>query len=352
GAPERRRRPAAPGHRRQPRQLRQGPCAPGRGGDRARRADRGRRDGRGRGYARQQPARRRGDARRRRRARGPRARPVRHRPVHGLGGHRIRAARARRRRATPAGEGMRTARGRRLASSPRADGARRSRVDGEHRSRSRGDASMSPSTARRPLIGAASPDHLHVMTFNLRFDGSDTTVAGDPDHWPDRRPHLVELLEQERPTLLGVQEALFSQLPALREALPGHEMIGFGRDGGSAGEHAAVLYDPERLRVREWDQYWLSDTPDRIGSVTWRHTVTRSAVWARLEDLATGRELAMLNTHFDHESAPARLRSAQMLIDLVEGGRLDRVPTLITGDFNSAAHASGAYRALVTDGPF
>src|SRR5699024_9305627 len=229
-----------------------------------------------------------------------------------------------------------------------------------------GEPSMSPSTARRPLIGAASPDQLHVMTFNLRFDGSDTTAAGDPDHWPDRRPHLVELLEQEQPTLLGVQEALFSQLPALREALPGHEMIGFGRDGGSAGEHAAILYDPERLRVRERDQFWLSDTPDRIGavtrghsdtpdrigSVTWGHTVTRIAVWARLEDLATGRELAMLNTHFDHESAPARLRSAQMLIDLVEGGRLDRVPTLITGDFNSAAHASGAYRALVTDGPF
>src|SRR5699024_2622497 len=167
---------------------------------------------------------------------------------------------------------------------------------GQHRSRSPGEPSMSPSTARRPLIGAASPDQLHVMTFNLRFDGSDTTEAGDPDHWPDRRPHLVELLGQERPTLLGGQEALFSQLPALREGLPGHAMIGFGGDGGSAGEHAAILYDPERLRVREWDQFWPSDTPARIGSVTWGHTVARIAVWARLEDLATGRELAMLNT--------------------------------------------------------
>src|SRR5699024_1150089 len=146
-------------------------------------------------------------------------------------------------------------------------------------------------------------------------------------------------------------EALFSQLPALREALPGHEMIGFGRDGGSAGEHAAILYDPERLRVREWDQFWLSDTPDRIGSATWGHTVTRIAVWARLEDLATGRALAMLNTHFDHESAPARLRSAQMLIALVEGGRLDRVPTLRSGDCTAAAHASGADRAPVPDAP-
>src|SRR5699024_11400066 len=39
-------------------------------------------------------------------------------------------------------------------------------------------------------------------------------------------------------------------------------------------------------------------------------------------------------------------------IDLVEGGRLAQLPTLITGDFNSTTHFRSAYRALVTDGPF
>ena len=34
-----------------------------------------------------------------------------------------------------------------------------------------------------------------------------------------------------------------------------------------------------------------------------------------------------------------------------EGGELDQLPALVTGDFNSAAHDSGAYSTLVTDGP-
>lgn len=210
---------------------------------------------------------------------------------------------------------------------------------------------MTPFSPHGPLIGGARRDQLHVMTFNLRHDRSALTEESDPDHWPARRPILIDLLERERPTLLGVQEALFGQLSAIREALPGHEMIGYGRDGGSAGEHSAIFYDRERLRVTEWDQFWLSDTPQLIGSATWGNTVTRIVVRARMEDLATGRQLAVLNTHFDHESEPARIRSAQAMIDQFEGGELDRLPTLVTGDFNSAAHGSGAYTTLVTDGP-
>ena len=210
---------------------------------------------------------------------------------------------------------------------------------------------MTPFSPHGPLIGGARRDQLHVMTFNLRHDRSALTEESDPDHWPARRPILIDLLERERPTLLAVQEALFGQLSAIREALPGHEMIGYGRDGGSAGEHSAIFYDRERLRVTEWDQFWLSDTPQLIGSATWGNTVTRIVVRARMEDLATGRQLAVLNTHFDHESEPARIRSAQAMIDQFEGGELDRLPTLVTGDFNSAAHGSGAYTTLVTDGP-
>ena len=216
-----------------------------------------------------------------------------------------------------------------------------------------GERSGRPGKGRddRPLIGRARRDRLHVMAFNIRYDNSDSTQMGDPDHWPSRRPIMIDLLERERPTLLGVQEAVYGQLAAIREALPGHEMIGYGRDGGSTGEHSAIFYDPERLRVTAWDQFWLSDTPDQIGSATWGNNVTRIVVWARMEDLATGREFAMINTHFDHESEPARIKSAQAMIDLFEGGELDQLPALVTGDFNSAAHDSGAYSTLVTAGP-
>lgn len=219
-------------------------------------------------------------------------------------------------------------------------------------------AAAAPASAKtqgrgQALIGAAKRDQLHVMSFNIRYDRSDSgaTQPGDADHWPDRRPLVIELLEREQPTLLGIQEALYGQLTAIEEALPRHRSIGYGRSGGSSGEYSAIYYDATRLEVLAWDQFWLSDTPDAIGSATWGNTVTRVVVWARLRDLVSGEEFAMLNTHFDHQSEPARIQSAQAMIDLFEGGELDQLPTLVTGDFNSTAHDSGAYSTLVIDGP-
>lgn len=205
--------------------------------------------------------------------------------------------------------------------------------------------------SERPLIGRAKHDELHVMSFNIRLERSAETRPGDPDHWPDRRPLVVDLLEREQPTLLGVQEAKYGQLPAIEEALPRHGMVGYGRQGGSRDEYSAIFYDRKRLEVLAWDQFWLSDTPAVIGSATWGNTVTRIVVWARLRDRRSGTEFAMINTHFDHQSEPARIRSAAAMIDLFEGGELDQLPTVVTGDFNSAAGDSGAYSTLVTDGP-
>lgn len=200
------------------------------------------------------------------------------------------------------------------------------------------------------LIGPTPPDQLQVMSVNIRCDrsGGGGTRPGDADHWPDRRPWLIGLLAREQPSVLGVQEALHGQLSAIEEALPGHRRVGYGREGGSHGEHAAIFYDAERFEALSWDQFWLSDTPEVIGSTTWGHTVPRIVVRAQLRDLATRRELTVLNTHFDHESESARLRSARALTELLAGGSS---PAIVTGDFNAAAHDSGAYTALVTDGP-
>ncbi|UEJ81559.1 endonuclease/exonuclease/phosphatase family protein [Brachybacterium halotolerans subsp. kimchii] len=189
------------------------------------------------------------------------------------------------------------------------------------------------------------------MTFNIRMENTANTHPGEADHWPEREPILVDLLEREKPTILGIQEGKYSQLPAIERALPSHRMIGFGRQGGSSDEYSAIFYDPARLQVLSWDQFWLSDAPTVIGSATWGNRVTRIVVWAHMRDLRTGREFAMINTHFDHESEPARVKSAQAISELVQGEDIDGLPTIITGDFNSPAGTSGAYETLVTDGP-
>lgn len=199
------------------------------------------------------------------------------------------------------------------------------------------------------MFGPADRRHLHVMTFNIRLAHGHTR-SGEPDHWPDRAPLVATLLRAEQPTLLGIQEGTFPQLPVIASALPGHGMVGYGRDGGSAGEHAAIFFDAARLRLLEWDQLWLSDTPRLVGSCTWGNRVTRILTWARFRDRATNTDFVHVNTHFDHESEQARVRSAEMLADLVAGDQFADVPVIVTGDFNAPV-GSPSWHALVTRGP-
>ncbi|WP_018157174.1 endonuclease/exonuclease/phosphatase family protein [Demetria terragena] len=192
------------------------------------------------------------------------------------------------------------------------------------------------------LIGAQPAPRIHVMSFNIRLDTY--APAHDPDSWPRRRPALTALITQEQPDLLGVQEATFLQLPTIRAALPHHEMVGYGRSGGSTDEHNAIFFDTRRFELIGWEQFWLSDTPDVVGSANWGNVVTRTVVWARLRDRTSHREFVYVNTHFDHESRKSRARSARVVADL--RGQFGSMPMVVTGDFNAATTDKAVYAPL------
>lgn len=192
------------------------------------------------------------------------------------------------------------------------------------------------------LLGPAEPDCLHVMTYNVRYP------ANDPNHlWEDRRTPMAELLSTEGPVVVGIQEAHYHQLRDLVRGLSGdYAWIGSGREGGSHGEFSAILYDEARLEPVEFADLWLSGTPQTIGSTSWGNVIPRMATWVRFRDLATERELVVLNTHLDHASEPARQNGADLLASVVDtfGG----LPTVVTGDFNAAAESSAVYDRLVS----
>ena len=62
---------------------------------------------------------------------------------------------------------------------------------------------------------------------------------------------------------------------------------GSGRDGGSRGEAMQIFYDAKRLDPQEYDHYWLSDTPNVIGSKTWGGCCPRMVTWIRFLDRRT-----------------------------------------------------------------
>lgn len=191
-----------------------------------------------------------------------------------------------------------------------------------------------------------TPGQLKAMSFNLRF--ASTT---EPNSWTVRRPVMRELLRREAPHVIGTQEGIFAQLLDIDSDLgPRYAWVGTGRLHGSRDESMAIFYDSRRLRPTEYDHFWLSDTPDVIGSTTWGAAFARMVTWVRFRDLADGaREFYVLNTHFDHVSQYARERSASLIAQRIAG--FDRsLPVVVTGDFNVAAHTNTVYDTLLGAG--
>lgn len=185
---------------------------------------------------------------------------------------------------------------------------------------------------------------LRVMTFNIRYG----TASDGANSWPLRRHLTFRVISDFAPVVLGVQEALRFQLDELGRELNHYGEIGVGRDDGvAAGEYSAILYDRRRLEVLEQGTFWLSDTPDLPGSMTWGNRYARIVTWARFRDSEAGATFHVYNTHWDHESQPARERSAGLLLERMAARTAAADPVLVMGDFN-AGEDNAAFRALLT----
>lgn len=210
-----------------------------------------------------------------------------------------------------------------------------------------GVALAAPSTDATATAQGSSRGELHVMSYNLRY-ASDTP----PNTWADRRPVMREQLRQARPQLIGTQEGLYSQLNDIAADLgPAYDSIGLGREGGSKGEFMMIFFDQRRLQPLEYDHFWLSDTPDVIGSKTWGGCCPRMVTWVRFKDKVSGKQFYAVNTHFEAFDATARSKSADLLLQRM--AKFDpALPVIATGDFNEAAKPGlTVYDKLVTNGP-
>ncbi|GAB5536429.1 MAG: endonuclease/exonuclease/phosphatase family protein [Rubricoccaceae bacterium] len=174
---------------------------------------------------------------------------------------------------------------------------------------------------------ASSDAALRVMSFNIRLN----TESDGENAWP-HRIEAVERIMQDA-DVVGVQEALPGMIETLDARLDGWARIGVGRDADGGGEYSAIYYRTDRLELTTGDTFWLSKTPEVPGSKDWDAAITRIATWGTFRDRASGDELTIINTHFDHVGQTAREQSAQLIVD-----RFDQLagdgPVVLMGDFN------------------
>ena len=189
----------------------------------------------------------------------------------------------------------------------------------------------------------ADPTAVRVMSFNIRYDEPRDGVNA----WPNRKQKVSDVIRFHKADLVGLQEALLTQLRDLEMLLADFAWCGVGRgDGKLAGEYSAILFRKARFKLHECKTFWLSETPDRPGSVGWDAALPRIVTWAKLRDRVAAKTFYHFNTHFDHRGEKARTESASLILKKI--GEIAGAGTFVlTGDLN-VEESSDAYKTLKT----
>ena len=190
---------------------------------------------------------------------------------------------------------------------------------------------------------SAGEPAMKVMSFNIRYG-----AANDGENsWPQRNHLVLETIQLFNPDLLGTQEVLEFQAEFLIENLPGYGFHGVGRDDGKReGEFVPVMYRKDRFELLESGHFWLSESPDVPGSVSWDSSLTRMCSWVILRDKkGKAQPFAVGNAHFDHRGQQARLESAKLIRQRVDAIS-DNMAVIVMGDFNTGED-DAPYAALV-----
>lgn len=186
--------------------------------------------------------------------------------------------------------------------------------------------------AKQPPIQQSGLQEFNLMTYNIKNDYDKEGL----NNWLSRRQALSEMIADYEPHFLGVQEALINQVHYLDEQLENHRFIGKSRDGeGSEGEFCTLFYDHRRFELLKEETFWLSETPS-TPSKSWDAALPRIATMGVFKDRATGNDLVVYNTHFDHVGEQAREASSRVLLQHIQQ-QVDEAQAyvIVMGDLNA-----------------
>ena len=180
-----------------------------------------------------------------------------------------------------------------------------------------------------PLLQAQESEGLKVMSYNIRLG----SAQDGTNSWALRYTATGKMLEDQKPDVFGVQEALEYQVRYIEE-MCGYESVGVGRENGKKeGEHMSIFWNKKTVSMLKWGTFWLSDTPEKP-SKGWDAECFRTATWALMKDKKTGKKFYFVNTHLDHKGTEAQKNGLKLIVDRIAEINPDGLPMILTGDFN------------------
>lgn len=184
-------------------------------------------------------------------------------------------------------------------------------------------------------VCAIQAESMVIATYNLRNANAGDSIDGNG--WGQRYPYIAQLVQFHGFDIFGTQEGKYHQLLDLKNAMPGYDYIGVGRDDGKQkGEYSAIFYRTDKFEVLEHGDFWLSTITDRPNK-GWDAVLPRICTWGKFRDKETGFTFLFFNLHMDHVGVQARAESAKLILRKIKEFP-ERLPAILTGDFNVDQH--------------
>lgn len=183
----------------------------------------------------------------------------------------------------------------------------------------------------------AKNNEIKIMSFNVRTQNS----TDGEYNWPNRKEACVALIKDQKPAIIGFQEAQYEpQWLYLKEQLADeYDGWGVNRDSGKEsgyGETMGILYNRSLVRKIDGGTFWLSETPDTC-SRGWDAACNRTATWGIFEHIATGKKFYYINTHLDHEGKEAQEKGMALIASYFDKYDSAEYAKFFTGDLNIQA---------------
>lgn len=180
------------------------------------------------------------------------------------------------------------------------------------------------------------PANVTVMSYNIRNSES----KDGTNSWQYRYPATGLMVDDIKPDILCLQEAMPDQLGYLNQAFTIYDHIGVGEeDGKKKGESTSIFFKSKSFSVSKWGTFWLSETPDKP-SECWETGETNSVTWAIMKDKKSGHRFIVVNAQICAESSEAQKASVALIVSRIAEINKESLPVVLAGDFRMEAGAS------------
>ena len=188
------------------------------------------------------------------------------------------------------------------------------------------------------------PCYINIMQFNIRYvNNSDT---GD-NHWTVRKNAVKALVDDQRPDVIGLNEARTTQRTDLKTLLPQYTLLEVPNTGTSSGGNVNMMFLTDKFKLLASKSFYLSATPN-VPSFTWDSTQKQYHVclWAQLQDKETGKEFYAFATHYNLGATDvdviAKTNSTNLILSKINEivGENVSVPVFVMGDMNASIESN------------